>query len=164
MIELVVGLFLWIVVVALFCVLWRKDSKQAATAARDGCREWLEMLPRLAIGVIGSGFLAALLPEELVRTWLGESSGLSGLLIAMGAGALVPGGPVVGFAIGATALKSGAAVGPVTAFVTSWALFGMQRVLVWELPFVPRHLVLIRLISSLPLPLFAAYAVIFFSA
>ncbi len=144
-------------------MLWRKDGKMALTATKDGAREWLELIPRLAIGIVGSGFLAALLPEELVRTWLGESSGLTGLLIATGVGALVPGGPVVGFAIGATALKSGAALGPVTAFVTAWALFALQRIFVWELPFMPRRLVIVRVLASLPLPIIAAYAMILVS-
>ncbi|MCW5686803.1 MAG: hypothetical protein KIT85_20605, partial [Pseudolabrys sp.] len=76
--------------------------------------------------------------------------------VATVAGALTPGGPVVGFAIGAAALKGGAAMPQVIAYATAWALFALHRLLVWEVPMMPARLVWLRALVSLPLPFLAA--------
>jgi len=71
-------------------------------------------------------------------------------------GALTPGGPVIGFSVGAAALKGGAGAPQVIAYSTAWALFAVQRLFLWELPVMPQRLVLLRLAASLPLPFLAA--------
>ena len=63
---------------------------------------------------------------------------------------------MIGFAIGVAALKSGASAPQVIAYVTAWALFAVQRFILWELPIMPRRLVWIRVLASLPLPFIAA--------
>lgn len=70
--------------------------------------------------------------------------------------ALTPGGPVIGFSVGAAALKGGAGAPQVIAYSTAWALFAVQRLFLWELPVMPQRLVLLRLAASLPLPFLAA--------
>ncbi len=91
---------------------------------REAAVDFLRLLPRLALGVIGSGFIAETVPQGLIVQWLGPESGVLGLGVATVAGALTPGGPVVGFAIGAAALKGGAAMPQVIAYATAWALTG----------------------------------------
>ena len=119
---------------------------------REAGVDFLRLLPRLALGVIGSGFIAETVPQGLIVQWLGPESGVLGLGIATVAGALTPGGPVVGFAIGAAALKGGAAMPQVIAYSTAWALFALHRLLVWEVPMMPPRLVWLRALVSLPLP------------
>ncbi|HEY1077041.1 MAG TPA: hypothetical protein VGE73_05210 [Pseudolabrys sp.] len=123
---------------------------------REAGVDFLRLLPRLALGVIGSGFIAETVPQGLIVQWLGPESGVLGLGIATVAGALTPGGPVVGFAIGAAALKGGAAMPQVIAYSTAWALFALHRLLVWEVPMMPPRLVWLRALVSLPLPFLAA--------
>jgi uncharacterized membrane protein YraQ (UPF0718 family) len=123
---------------------------------REAGVDFLRLLPRLALGVIGSGFIAETVPQGLIVQWLGPESGVLGLGIATVAGALTPGGPVVGFAIGAAALKGGAAMPQVIAYSTAWALFALHRLLVWEVPLMPPRLVWLRALVSLPLPFLAA--------
>lgn len=159
MISLILALVLWLLVAVMAFLAWRKGGGVLAKGLREGGLEFLYLVPRLAIGVIGSGFLAALVPEEWVRQWLGAESGILGLFIASLAGALTPGGPVVGFAIGAAAWKSGASLAPVVAYVTAWALFAIQRLFVWELPIMPARIVWIRVAASLPIPVIAALIV-----
>ena len=128
---------------------------------REAGVDFLRLLPRLALGVIGSGFIAETVPQGLIVQWLGPESGVLGLGIATVAGALTPGGPVVGFAIGAAALKGGAAMPQVIAYSTAWALFALHRLLVWEVPMMPPRLVWLRALVSLPLPfLMAAGAIL----
>ena len=83
-------------------------------------------------------------------------SGLLGIVIATLGGALTPGGPVVGFSIGAAALKSGAGAPQVIAYSTAWALYAIHRLVIWEVPMMPARVVWLRALVSLPLPFMAA--------
>jgi hypothetical protein len=67
-----------------------------------------------------------------------------------------PGGPVIGFSIGAVALKSGGGMPQVVAYIVAWALFAFQRLILWEIPFMPARFVWFRAMVSLPFPFLAA--------
>ena len=115
------------------------------------CRSlFLFMLPRIFVGLIGAGFMAALLPETLVAQSFGREAGLMGVVFAMGAGALTPGGPFVAFAIGAAALKAGAGVGALVAYVSAWCVVCVMRTLAYELPMMGSQFAWIRIAVSLP--------------
>jgi hypothetical protein len=114
------------------------------------------LLPRIGAGVVGSGFIAEVLPKALVASWIGPGSGFIGVLIATLGGALTPGGPVVGFSIGAAALKGGAGAPQVIAYSTAWALYAIHRLVIWEVPMMPPRLVWLRAAVSVPLPFIAA--------
>ena len=88
--------------------------------------------------------------------WLGPGSGFLGVAIATLGGALTPGGPVIGFSIGSAMLKSGAGAPQVIAYSTAWALYAIHRLVMWEVPLMPAHLVWLRAAVSLPLPFIAA--------
>lgn len=164
MTVLIVTLMLYGIAVALMGVAWRKGGGVLTLALVEARGEFLRLIPRLLVGVIGSGFIARALPQDMVITWLGPDSGHFGLLIACFAGALTPGGPVVGFALGVAALKAGAGMPQIVAFVTAWSLYTLNRVLIWELPIMPRQFVWLRALVSLPFPLIAAYATAFWLA
>ena len=91
--------------------------------------DFITIVPRIALGVVGSGYIAAVIPQEIITGWLGPDSGWLGVLTAVIAGAATPGGPVVGFSIGAVALKSGGGAPQVIAYVIAWALFAFQRLI-----------------------------------
>ena len=71
-------------------------------------------------------------------------------------GCLTPGGPVIGFSIGAAALKGGAGAPQVIAYTTAWALFAIQRLFIWELGVMPQRAGLAADAASWPLPILAA--------
>ena len=156
--NLALGVMLWTVAAALALIASRRSRVLLHDGARNGATEFLFLLPRLTIGVIGSGFLAEMLPQHLMAQWLGPGSGPVGLVLASIAGAFTPGGPVVGFAIGATALKGGAGAPQVIAYSTAWALFAFGRLFIYEVPFMPARVVWLRVAVSLPLPFLAAGA------
>jgi len=58
--------------------------------------------------------------------------------------------------IGTVALKSGGGVRQVVAYVVAWALFAFQRVILWEIPFMPARFVSFRCAVSVPFPFVAA--------
>jgi uncharacterized membrane protein YraQ (UPF0718 family) len=123
---------------------------------REGLWEFVRLLPRIGAGVVGSGFIAEVLPKAVVASWIGPESGLLGVVVATLGGALTPGGPVVGFAIGSAALKSGAGAPQVIAYSTAWALYAIHRLVIWEVPLMPPRVVWLRAAVSLPLPFIAA--------
>ena len=154
----VVDALLWVIVLVLGVLVWRRSVPLFKQYGREGATDFLKLMPRIAIGVTGAGFVAALLPQETVAQWLGPDSGFLGLMIATLGGFLTPGGPVVGFAIGVAALKGGAGVPQVICYVTAWALFAAQRLFIWEFGVMPQRLVWLRLAASLPVPALAGVA------
>lgn len=155
--NLIIDLVLWTIVAALALAVFLRRRPMFAQSVRFGAHDFLMLLPRIAIGMIGSGFIAEILPQSLIPAWLGADSGTTGLMIATVAGALTPGGPVVGFAIAAAALKGGAGAPQVIAYSVAWALFAIQRLIVFEVPMMPAYAVWVRAAVSLPLPFIAAW-------
>jgi hypothetical protein len=156
MTMLAIDVLLWLLVAGLALTAAVRGRILLNDGVREGAYEFVRLLPRIAIGVVGSGFVAEILPKALIAPWLGPQSGLTGVLIATLGGALTPGGPVVGFSIGAAALKSGAGAPQVIAYSTAWALYALHRLLIWEVPMMPPRIVWLRAAVSLPLPFIAA--------
>ena len=147
--ALVIDIILWASVAAVGFIAWRRGRLILTTAVREGSMDFINIVPRIALGVIGSGYIAAVIPQEVITGWLG-------VLTAVIAGAATPGGPVVGFSIGAVALKAGGGAPQVIAYVVAWALFAFQRLILWEIPFMPARFVWFRAAVSLPFPFLAA--------
>jgi uncharacterized membrane protein YraQ (UPF0718 family) len=154
--TLAINILLWLVVGTLAFIAAMRGRVLFNDGARIGVMEFVLLLPRIAIGVVGSGFVAEALPNEWIAPWLGPESGFLGVIIATLGGALTPGGPVVGFSIGAAALKSGAGAPQVIAYSTAWALYAIHRLMIWEVPMMPARVVWLRAAASLPLPFVAA--------
>jgi hypothetical protein len=154
--ALIIDITLWGSVAVLGFMVWQRGRVVLTAAAREGTMDFVNIVPRVALGVIGSGYIAAVLPQEVITGWFGSDSGWLGVLMAAVAGAATPGGPVIGFSLGAVAMKAGAGPPQVIAYVTAWALFAFQRLLLWEIPFMPARFVWFRAAVSLPFPFLAA--------
>ena len=113
------------------------------------------MMPKVLAGCVIGALVTLVLPREVIARWVGEESGLVGLLIAFVAGLILPGGPLTIFPVAGAFLAIGADAGAIVVFVTAWSLLGYQRALVWELPFFGPHFVIWRIIVAIPLPLLA---------
>ncbi len=135
--ALIIDLTLWGSVAALAFLVWRRGRVVLVSAAREGSMDFINIVPRIGLGVIGSGYIAAVIPQEVIT-------------------GLTPGGPVVGFSIGAVALKVGGGSPQVIAYVVAWALFAFQRLILWEIPFMPARFVWFRAAVSVPFPFLAA--------
>jgi len=154
--TLIIDILLWGSLIGVGFVAWRQDRTVLTVALRNGGMDFINVVPRIALGVIGSGFIAAIIPSSIIVGGLGPDTGWLGVATAVLAGAATPGGPVVGFSIGAVALKSGAGTPQVVAYVVAWALFAFQRVILWEIPFMPARFVWFRCAVSVPVPFLAA--------
>jgi uncharacterized membrane protein YraQ (UPF0718 family) len=111
------------------------------------------LLPKILAGVFIAAALPLILPRDRVALWIGQDSGLRGLVLATAAGAAVPGGPSMTMMLAAGFLAAGADLGSTLAFVTSFSLLSLNRTLIWEYSFLPAHLVSFRLAASLAFPL-----------
>ena len=104
--ALIIDITLWGSVAVLGFMAWQRGRVVLVSSMREGSMDFINIVPRIALGVIGSGFIAAVIPPEVITGWLGPDSGWLGVLTAVVAGAATPGGPVVGFSIGAVAHES----------------------------------------------------------
>lgn len=153
---IIIDILLWGSLIGVGVLAWMQDRSVMTTAFRKGTMDFIYIVPRIALGVIGSGFIAAIIPSEVIVGGLGPDTGWLGVAAAVVAGAATPGGPVIGFSIGAVALKSGGGSPQVVAYVVAWALFAFQRLILWEIPFMPARFVWFRAAVSIPFPFLAA--------
>ncbi len=115
------------------------------------------VLPRIFAAVSVAGLVRVLLPRDKVAALLGARSGLRGLAIAALAGMVTPGGPFTAFAFMAVLRDGGIDKGTLVAYATGWSLLGIQRILVWDLPFMGADFTLLRFAVSVPLPILAGW-------
>lgn len=137
--------------------------------ARDGAERFVavmwddlglfgDMLPKVLAGCLLAAFITILLPREVIGRWVGAESGVKGILIATFAGIILPGGPFTIFPIAGAFIAVGADVSAAIALITSWSLLGVNRALVWEMPFFGFDFVAWRSLAALPLPIMAGLA------
>jgi len=113
------------------------------------------MAPRVAAALVTAGLLWVMLPRDRVTRLIGTESGMRGLAVATIAGMVTPGGPTSAFALLAVLAASGADRGALIAYISAWAMLGLQRVLVWDVPFMGAEFSALRVIVCLPLPFIA---------
>lgn len=134
---------------------WFKGEDAFEAAASSSVLLVLMIAPIILIAMIISCYVRQLLPTTLVERWLGSESGLRGLAVAIVGGMVTPGGPFAAFPLVVGFYRSGASFEICVAYLTAWTVLGLNRVLIWELPFLGFDFVLLRLLISLPLPVIA---------
>jgi hypothetical protein len=152
---LIVNVLLWVLVAGLALTAAVRSKALFREGATEGARDFVMLLPRIMVGVVGSGYIAAIMPQDLITTWIGPNSGILGITIATLAGAITPGGAVVGFSVGAAALKGGGGAPQVIAYSTAWSLYALTRLINWEVAMMPPRVVWLRAAVSIPLPFLA---------
>lgn len=116
----------------------------------------IEILPLLIFAFIVAGMVQTLLPHQLLSRWIGEESGMRGILIGTVAGGLTPGGPYVSLPLVAGLLRTGASVGTMVAFLTGWSLWAVSR-LPMEVGILGWKFVLARLVTTFFFPPIAGF-------
>ncbi len=99
-----------------------RSPQQLGEGVRTAFAQLLQAFPVVVLTFLLLGLLAVLVPRETVAQWLSENSGIRGILLGTLTGAVAPGGPVVQTIIASLALKWGAGVGCIVAFLTAGAL------------------------------------------
>ncbi len=139
-----------------------KDPALPAIGARNGLAFFWFILPRLIPAMILTGMLQVLIPQALVGRYFGQAAGLRGVLMGTAAGLVTPGGPMVSVPLLVALANSGAGMASLVAYMTSWSLFGVHRILAWEAPLMGWRFVVVRVIPSLAFPVIAGWLVALF--
>jgi uncharacterized membrane protein YraQ (UPF0718 family) len=113
---------------------------------------FLSIIPNLLFGFLLAGMAQAIIPREAVSRFVGEGTGWRGILFGAGLGAVTPGGPFAQFPLIAALFQMGASPGPLAAYITSFSLFGVNRIIVYEWPLLGPKFTTIRVLCSLVMP------------
>ncbi|MCX7625061.1 MAG: permease [Candidatus Sumerlaeaceae bacterium] len=115
-------IFLGVVCLILTIALASRSPTQLTEGLRSAGKQFLQAFPVVVLTFLLLGLLAVLVPRDVVAKWLSEQAGLRGIVVGTIMGAVAPGGPVVQAIIASVALKMGAGVGALVAFLTAGAL------------------------------------------
>jgi uncharacterized membrane protein YraQ (UPF0718 family) len=155
------NIFIAVVAVILLAVAWSKGDGTHVKGLKLAFEHIVVNMPRVFFALLAAGFIGEVLPKELIASWLGHKSGLTGILVATAVGMIMPGGPIIAFPIVVALAKSGAGFPALVTFLTSWSLLGLQRVFAFEMPMMGSRFVMNRMIGALiltPLTGLAAWA------
>ena len=138
----------------LVCV--KRGRAETLIALRKALDRCLRILPRIAVAVLTAGFVARLIPSDVVVEHIGPESGVTGTLIATLVGGLIPSGPIISFPLVVVLSNAGAGTVQLIALLTAWSVFAVHRIMIYEIPLMGPRFSMIRLTASLPLPFIAA--------
>jgi uncharacterized membrane protein YraQ (UPF0718 family) len=106
----------------------------------------------LLFGFCLAGLFEVMVSKDMLVKWMGEESGVQGILLGWLVGLLIPGGPYIVFPVAAALFKEGMGVGPLLTFITAKSLLSPIRMFTWEVPFLGWAFVTARTVPSLLLP------------
>ncbi len=124
-------------------------------ALSNDIKHLLSIMPRVVAALTLAGFIWILMPRDKFSNLVGRYRGIKGIMLASFAGFITPGGPSAAFPFLAIIARAGADRGVMVAYITSWAILGIQRILVWDLPFMGAEITITRFLVSIPLPIIA---------
>jgi uncharacterized membrane protein YraQ (UPF0718 family) len=148
------GFFGAALILGIVC-LWVKGLDTVRDAFLHDLDLLLNLLPRVFVALSIAALIWVMVPRDRVSALVGAESGLKGLIVATFAGTITPGGPSSAYALLAVMGTSGADRGALVAYITAWATLGLQRILVWDFPFMGTDFAFLRFFVSLPLPVIA---------
>lgn len=146
-----------IALVAAVAVAYLKGPARVLEIAANYLGFLVVLSPKILCGFFVAAALPILIPRDQLLRWVGQESGLRGLVVAATAGALIPGGPMMAFPLAAGLLAAGARLAVVVSFVTAWSLYGLNRTLIWEMSFLHIDFVFLRVLLCLPFPILAGW-------
>lgn len=148
---------LWLMIAvlgALLLVAWLRGGEALVRAGiGKGAGLLLEFGLLLVVSFLAAGLATVLVSADWIQATLGSESGVRGIAIAAGVGVVTPAGPFVAMPLAAVMLRSGAAVGPVVAFISAWSLLALNRLIAWEIPIVGARVALLRYAVSFFVPI-----------
>jgi uncharacterized membrane protein YraQ (UPF0718 family) len=113
------------------------------------------LVPQVLLALAVAAVIWAVLPKNRLAQHVGEDSGLRGLAIAATGGAITPGGPTSAYGLLSMLSRAGADRGALVAYIVAWSVLGVQRILIWDVPFMGAEFAILRALISLPLPIIA---------
>lgn len=140
---------MFVIALVLFIIASLQGDGKNVAGLKSAWNMTLQIIPLLIFAFIIAGLAQTLLPKDLISRWVGDESGIRGILVGTLAGALTPGGPYVSLPIAAGLLKTGASIPTMVTFVTGWSLLAVSRlpldvgIMGWRFTLIHRVSVLI---------------------
>jgi uncharacterized membrane protein YraQ (UPF0718 family) len=155
MIVIITTAILWSMAMGLAVTLLVRSPGRMKLALRGAAAQGGITFTLIPMALLTAAFLAEIMPAQLISGGIGEETGFRGILIATLAGSIMPGGPSLTFPAAIFFLKSGAGTPQIIAFLTSWSVFALHRVLGYEIPLMGWRFSALRLVSAACLPIVA---------
>ncbi len=101
-----------------------KDGARSRQALRMAARSFLRILPSVLIIVVLVGLVVGIITPEKLAQWLGDKSGVPGMLLTGVVGAVLHIPSIVAFPLAGSLLRSGASVTIIATFVATLTMIG----------------------------------------
>ena len=145
-----------VLAIALTFLAYNRGGGEHILGLKSGGSMFIQIIPLLIFAMIIAGMVQVLIPQEMISKWVGAESGLRGLLIGTVMGGFTPGGPFVSMPVAAGLLRTGAGIGTMVAFMTTWSLLAVAR-LPLEIGVMGWKFTLIRLACTFFFPPIAGF-------
>lgn len=124
-----------------------KDQEKAVRSLKVAGKSFFKILPMILIIVIVVGLLLGFVPPDQIAKFFGEQTGVLGVLVIGGIGAVIHIPSLVAFPLAASLLESGASVMAAAAFITTLTMIGTVYLPV-EIRILGKKLALLRNVLS----------------
>lgn len=114
-----------IIAITAFLIAFVKDRKKAIESLKIAGKSFINILPMVLLIIIIIGLLLGFIPPEQIAKFIGEQSGIEGILFIGVVGAVTHIPALLSFPIAASLLEEGASVSAVTAFITTLTMIGI---------------------------------------
>ena len=105
-------------------IAFAKDRKKAIKLLKMAGKSFIRMLPMVFIILIVIGLLLGFVPPDQISRFVGEQSGMTGILLVGVVGAILHIPALLSFPLAASLLEDGASVSAVAAFITTLTMIG----------------------------------------
>ncbi len=119
--AIVINVFVLVLLVLAFI----KDRKKAIESLKMAARSFIRILPMVFTIIILIGLLLGFVPPDQISRFLGDQSGLGGILLIAVVGALMFIPALLSFPLAASFLEGGASITAVAAFITTLTMIGV---------------------------------------
>ena len=143
---------MWVAAIGLGIFAWSRPGNEFRGGVKFAWDHLREIFFLLVLALLLASYLEKLIPEELVGHWLGEESGIRGILLASAIGGFIPGGPMITFPLILALFKMNVAVPSLVAFITAWSVYAANRVIMFEVPLMGWRFTVLRLSSTFFIP------------
>jgi uncharacterized membrane protein YraQ (UPF0718 family) len=101
-----------------------KSREKAVKSLKMAAKSFFKILPMTFIIILAIGLLLGFVPPEQISAFVGEQTGIWGVLLVGAVGAIMHIPALISFPLAASLLENGASVAAVAAFITTLTMIG----------------------------------------
>jgi len=131
------------IAVAALILAFIKDKDKAVKSLRIALKSFIKMLPMIFIIIIAIGLLLGFIPPDQISRFVGDQSGIGGVILIGIVGALMHIPALLSFPLASSILENGASITAVAAFITTLTMIGMIT-LPFEIKMLGKKIALLR--------------------